>query len=140
MMKLIHKKLMVSLVAVALVLGLVGLGWLWLMWELGRFGDWGWESGYYGQYNRVKHVLEDMPSVQITNQWKHHDVTLEDFGFFLLVDNTNSVRVDFRENSPQMKERNKERIRAFIEEEIRKARTRPFSLSGTRGGLPQADG
>ena len=83
------------------------------------FPDIGAESGYYGQLNRVKHVLDEMPHVQVTNNWQHHDITLEDFGFSLVVNGVRSVRVDFWENSPQMKMRDKSRIREFIEEQIK---------------------
>jgi hypothetical protein len=128
-MKTILKKLSLSL----LVIVPVAIAAMWFLWELGRFGDWGLESGYYGQFNRVKHVLDRMPNVQVTNQWQHHDVTMEDFGFFLLVDDRESVRVDFWENSDQIKERDKRKIRDFIEEEINKARTSGSSVFLTRG-------
>ena len=110
-MKLIWKKMTLALVAAAVTCMLLGVGWLWLMWEIGELGDWGLESGYYGQFNRVKHVLEAIPHVQVANQWQHHDITLEDFGFYLVVSNDRSVRVDFWENSPQMEERDKAIVR-----------------------------
>lgn len=55
--------------------------------------DVGSELGYYGQFNRVKHVIEDMPDVRIVDHWKHRDVTLEDFGFTLLVDESRKVDI-----------------------------------------------
>ena len=113
-MKLIRKKLSLSLVALAVTAGAI----LWFLWELGRFGDWGWDSGYYGQFNRVKHVIESMPHVRITNSWKHEDISLEDFGFSLLVNGTNLVHVTFWEGSPQIKERDRRRIREFLERQI----------------------
>lgn len=112
-MRVIWKKLSLSL----LVLLPFAAGALWFAWELGAWGDGGWESGYYGQYNRVKHVIEEMPRLQITNTWKHHDVTLEDFGFFVLVDGSRSARVDFHENTAAMRERDRGRLRAYIEEQ-----------------------
>jgi len=118
-MKLIWKKLSLSFAAVLLMCCVLGIVWLWLMWEIGELGNWGLESGYYGQFNRVKNVLETMPNVQITNSWQHHDITLEDFGFFLVVDGSRSARVDFWENSPQMKLRDKEQIREFIKQQIK---------------------
>jgi hypothetical protein len=113
-MKLIWKKLSLSL----MVLAPVAVAILWFLWELGRFGNWGLESGYYGQFNRVQHVIEAMSNVEITNSWMHEDISLEDFGFFLLVNGTNAVRVDFWENSPQMKERDKRRIWAYVDGQI----------------------
>jgi len=115
------KKFSLSLI----VLVPMALVMLWFLWEIGRFGNWGLESGYYGHYNRVKHVIEKMPDVVITNHWQHHDITLEDFGFYLLVNQTNSVHVNFPENSTQMKERNKSALQFFIEQEIEKARVVP---------------
>ena len=125
----IMKKLSLSL----LVFVPAAIALFWFIWEIGGLGDRGLESGYYGRFNRVKHVLEHMPNVQVTNQWQHHDVTMEDFGFFLLVDGRDSVRVDFWENSDQMKERDKQRIQEFIQKEIRRARTSGSSLFLTPG-------
>jgi hypothetical protein len=107
------------------IVAIIGVVRLWLMWGLGEFGNWGLESGHYGQFNRVKHVLEDMPHVRITNDWRHHDIALEDFGFDLVVDGDRSIRVDFLENSPQMKMRDKARIREYIEEQITEDSNKP---------------
>jgi hypothetical protein len=104
-----------------IVLGVVllqVLGFLWLLWQLGVFGNWGLESGYYGQFNRVKHVIEEMPGVVIVDHWQHHDVSLEDFGFALLIEGDRKAQVNFTESSPQIKERNKSKLRAFIRKEI----------------------
>ena len=117
-MKLIHKKMMISLVSVLSMLAIIGLVVLWMLWELGRFGNWGWESGYYGQYNRTKHVLEAMPHVEITNSWMHEDITLEDFGFYLVVNKTNGLRVDFWDGSPQKETRNKRLIQEYVGQKI----------------------
>ena len=92
---------------------------LWFLWELGLLGNWGLESGYYGQFNRVKHVLEEMPNVEITDDWQHRDLTLEDFGFSLVVDEYQNAHINFYEGSPEMKMRDKTRIREFIEQEIK---------------------
>jgi len=108
-----------SLKAFGIILTVIIIGFLWLMWEIGKFKNPNFEFGYYGRFNRVKNILDDMPNVQITNDWQHHDVTLEDFGFSLVVNGTNEVHVNFWENSPQMKLRNKTHIRDFIEEIIK---------------------
>jgi hypothetical protein len=97
---------------------LLALGFLWLLWDVGMPGDWGLESGYYGHFNRAKHVIEDMPDVAIVDSWQHQDLSLEDFRFLLRVEGTQEVTVSFSENSPQMGERNKERLREFIQREI----------------------
>ena len=85
---------------------------LWLGWQWGSFPDYGVESGYYGQFNRVRHVLEDMPNVTIVDHWQHQDISLEDFGFALMVEGTQNVNVTFSENSPQMRMRSKQKIRS----------------------------
>ncbi len=114
---MILKKLSLSVIAL-LPFALLAL---WFGWSYGMFPDVGAESGYYGQFNRVKCVIEeDMPNVEITSNWQHHDITLEDFAFSLLVDGTQSIQITFPENSPQMKMRDKSRIREFIEEQIKK--------------------
>ena len=93
---------------------------LWFLWEVGLLGNWGLESGYYGQFNRVKHVLEEMPNVEITDDWQHNDLTIEDFGFSLVVDEYQNAHITFYEGSPEMKMRDKTHIREFIEQEIKK--------------------
>ena len=103
-----------------IIAAILAVVWLWLLWELGQFGNWNVEFGYYGQFNRVRHVLETMPNVEIVDNWQHHDITLEDFAFSLLVDGTQTTQVTFSENSPQMKMRDKSRIREFIEKQIKK--------------------
>lgn len=109
---------MISLSLIVLIPAAIGI--IWFLWNNGLMGDWGFESGYYGQFNRVKHVLEEMQNIQITNYWQHHDVTLEDFGFYIRVNDDQSLRIDFGENTEQMKEKDKKRIKTFIEEEIKK--------------------
>jgi hypothetical protein len=83
-----------------------------------RLPDQGWEFGYYGQFNRVKHVIQDMPHVEIVGNSQHQDISLEDFAFTLLIDGGRQVSVTLSENSPQMKMRDKSRILKFIEEKI----------------------
>ena len=84
--------------------------------------DFGWECGYYGQYNRVRHVIEDMPNVRIVRDMQHHDITLEDFGFLLEANDgegkTWPVVMIFYEFSPEIHEWDKDRIRAIVQKEI----------------------
>ncbi len=82
------------------------------------FADHGGEFGYYEHFNRVKHVMEEMPNVTIIDHWQHKDISLEDFGFTLIIEGKRQVEVDFTENSPQMKMRSKSKIREFIQEKI----------------------
>jgi len=127
-MKLIWKKLSLSLMVLVPVVVAV----LWFLWEFGRFGNWGLESGYYGQFNRARHVIEAMSNVEITNSWMHEDISLEDFGFFLVVNGTNQIRVDFWEGSPQMKERNKRRLWEFVERQIGSNQASQSAFFGAR--------
>ena len=113
-MKTIFKKFGLTIMAI-LPFALLAL---WFGWSFGMFPDVGAESGYYGQLNRVKHVIESMPNVVIIDHWLHKDVTLEDFGFTIKVDGNRELNIQFWENTPQMKERNKDRLREFIQEEI----------------------
>ena len=101
-----------ALVAVVFV-GMVG----WVMLNL-WLPNYGCEFGYYGQFNRVQHVIEDMPNVDILDHSQHQDVSLEDFGFALMVDGTQKVDVTFSENSTQMRMRSKKKIREFILNEM----------------------
>ncbi len=108
-------KTILALPAVAVLVFIGMIGWVWIDLNL---PDQGWEFGYYGQFNRVKHVIEDMPGVTIIDHWQHKDISLEDFGFTLMVDGNRQVGVTFSENSPQMQERNRNRLREFIQKEI----------------------
>lgn len=133
-MKHLRRKVLLALASTLAALAAAGAGTLWLLWDVGCLGHPGLAFGYYGQFNRVRHILTDMPTVQVTNQWMHRDVTLEDFGFGLLVNGTSSVRLDFLENSPQMKERNPERLRASIDHVIQEARH--ADATGGPGAMP----
>jgi len=76
------------------------------------------EFGYYGQYNRVKHILEAMPNIMIVARWRHDDLTLEDFGFTLLMDGTRLVQVNVHETSLEMRTRRKGRLRELLQKQI----------------------
>ena len=89
--------------------------------------NYGWEIGYFGQFNRVKHVIEEMPDVTIVDHWQHQDITLEDFGFTLELSGGEQVKINFWDKTAPMKERNKERLRQHIELEIREGRTQSDS-------------
>ena len=78
----------------------------------------GLEHGYYGKYNRVKHVLETMPDVQIVGDWLHKDISLEDFGFSILVNDSLSVQINFPDDSYQKNLHEKSKIRAYIRSRI----------------------
>lgn len=129
-MKMMLKKFGLSLLALSPFAVLA----LWFGWSFGMFPDIGAESGYYGQFNRVKHVLESIPGVVIVDHWQHHDVTLEDFGFTLQVGGSDAVQVQFWENSTQMKERNRTRLMEFILREIDSAKSSEAMADGAPHG------
>jgi hypothetical protein len=94
---------------------------VWSVHQLGFVGNLGMESGYYGQFNRVRNTIREMPDVVILNQWQHKDVTLEDFGFKLLADGL-EVDAGFGENTPIMAERDKAKTRAYILQHVQSKR------------------
>ncbi len=119
-MKVTLKKRSLSLL-VLLPFALFGL---WFAWGIGIIPDLGLESGYYGQFNRVKHVIEDMSGVTIVDHWQHKDVSLEDFGFTLRLSDGSEVNVEFLDATPEKNERNQKRLRQIIEKQINSTKTK----------------
>ena len=78
----------------------------------------GWEFGCYGQFNRIKNVIDEMPGVQIVDFWQHEDLELEDFGFTLRLENGDEVQVRYHDDTPEKNERNRHRIRIQIQNAI----------------------
>lgn len=113
-MKLLLKKLSLS----ALAFSPFALLALWFGWTYGFVPDVGSEFGYYGQFNRVKHVIEDMPDVRIVDHWKHRDVTLEDFGFTVLVDESRRADIQFWDGTPEKNERNKALLKDIVRTQL----------------------
>jgi hypothetical protein len=73
------------------------------------------EFGYYGQFNQVQRIICSIPELTITDDWQHHDITMEDFGFTVAHRDGPAFRIDFWENSPQMKRSRDADIRHFID-------------------------
>ena len=86
----------------------------------GMVGREGWTIGYYGKFNRVRNVIEHMPDVRIIDTWQHRDVTLEDFGFTIRSDSGQTIKVNFLENSPQMKMNDPKDIEAYVRASVTK--------------------
>jgi len=80
-----------------------------------------WKIGYYGKFNRVLAVMEQIPDVRIVDTWQHHDVTLEDFGFTLVSASGQSTKVNFLEGSPQMKLTKGAEIEGYVRASLRRA-------------------
>lgn len=73
-----------------------------------------WKIGYYGKFNRVRAVIEQMPDVRIVDSWQHHDVTLEDFSFTVMSVTGHRAKVNFLQDSPEMKMSDKDGIQACV--------------------------
>lgn len=106
-----------------LILGVVLLTAALLLYGIDRENNFGFEFGYYGQFNRFKGVIETIPNVEIVETWQHHDVSLEDFRFFLLIDGERKFQLNIYENNPIKKERSKAKIKAYIEQAINQQRS-----------------
>ena len=66
----------------------------------GMAGGRTWSVGYYGEYNRVKRALMDLPGVVITGEWANEDTTLEEFGFDLSTPTTQGMSLNLQEADP----------------------------------------
>jgi len=73
---------------------------------------------YYGQYNRVRGVIETLPGVKITHDRLHKDTSLEDFGFTLNVNGKTGVVLNVWEDSKMAMETDRTRLRTLIQKEI----------------------
>ena len=96
----------------ALLIGVIALLWAY---ALGPFTSPWIEFGYYGQFNQVQRIIRGIPELKITDDWQHHDITMEDFGFTVVHHDGPSFRIDFWENSPQMKLSRDADIRHYID-------------------------
>ncbi len=86
----------------------------------GMVGGENWTIGYYGKFNRVRHVIEQMPDVRVVDTWQHHDVTLEDFSFTVVSAPGQTNKIFFGEGSPQMQFSKPQDIEAFVHHSIGK--------------------
>ena len=55
--------------------------------------------GYWGEFNTVSNALNTIPGVTILTPWCHTDVSLEEFGFNILV-HGRQVELAFSETNP----------------------------------------
>lgn len=111
----IVKWLLVALgFAAAAVVALVGF----VFWDAAQ--NRGWEVGYYGQYNWMRHLLLELPGVEIVNERHTHDVVLEEFEFALMVHGA-PVRLYFSEPDSvrtMARDAARENLRAWIADEL----------------------
>ncbi|MES2572874.1 MAG: hypothetical protein V4710_22815 [Verrucomicrobiota bacterium] len=93
----------------------IALGWLYFCGvAFGIAGGETWKIGYYGKFNRMRSVIEQMPDIRIVDSWQHRDVTLEDFGFTVISRTGQRAEINFPEGSPEMKMSNREEIQAYV--------------------------
>lgn len=67
-----------------------------LTWEH-KNGRW-YHYGYWDEYLNISNALATLPGVYILGTWCNEDLTLEEFGFYLKVDGTESIHIDFSED------------------------------------------
>jgi len=93
----------------------VGLTVFWMSWWIGGLGNWGLETGPYGDFNRAKHVIEDMPNVTIVEQSHSTPNLVESLGcsFALLVDGSREVWIGW--GIDQARPRSRRGVRELIE-------------------------
>ena len=80
--------------------------------------NYGREFGYYGQFNRILHVIEDLPDVEVVEYWYNEDLTLEDFQYTIRVENKYRITIYFPDGSPEKYETDREKIREYVYQKI----------------------
>lgn len=77
----------ITILISAVLLGLVGVCFLaWWLW---------FNVFYYQDFNALKRELESIPKLKIVDEWRHEDITLEDCGFVVIVDDSEPIGIDF---------------------------------------------
>lgn len=87
----------------------------------------GWEFGYFGEFNRVRHILLSLPGISIKEEWSNNDLTLEEFAFKIEVERR-PVLLEFSEANPvrtMPRDSARAELKRWIAEELR----RPATLS-----------
>ena len=83
----------------------------------------GYEFGYYGEFNRVKHALAGIRDITVLDSWANADFgRLEEFGFDISTNNREPIRLFFQETDPTRNlsgERLARELRNNIDEQIR---------------------
>jgi hypothetical protein len=85
---------MVSVIAAA---ALIGTLVLWYRWDSEKNRGRKW--GYWGEFKNVSNALAGMPGITIVKPWYNADLTLEEFGFEILVQGR-EVKLGFGEKDP----------------------------------------
>lgn len=101
------------LIAVLLFVGFV----TWITFD-SSVPNFGLELGYYGQFNRAVHAIEDMPRYTLIDYGLHKDITLEDFTLTVRLPDGQEATIWFYDETPAMKERSRKRLKKIIEQKI----------------------
>jgi hypothetical protein len=72
------------------------------------------EFGYYGKFNQVQRIINEIPGLTIVEHTQHHDVIMEDFSFTVANGDGAIMRIDFWENRPEMRLTRDADIRSYI--------------------------
>ncbi len=88
------KTALLAITALAALIAALILGYRWDT-ATNRGHTW----GYWGEFNTVSNALAKVPGVTILTPWYNADVTLEEFGFDILVQGR-QVKLVFGEKDP----------------------------------------
>ena len=104
-------------ILVALLLGFSPITFIaWYRWDSAQ--NRGYEIGYFGVFNRVRHALPQLPGVTIAREWANRDVTLEEFGFDIHTSTRKGLALDFQESDP-IRKLSGESLKRALAERIR---------------------
>ena len=104
---------LVGIMALAALVAAFVLGYRWDA-ATNRGHTW----GYWGEFNTVSNSLAKLPGVTITAPWYNADVTLEEFGFDVVVQG-HQVKLAFGEKDP-IRSLSRERLQKALTEQIGK--------------------
>jgi hypothetical protein len=85
----------------------------------------GFQFGYFGDFNRIRHALTGTPGVSITRDWVNNDVRLEEFAFHITTSGGESLHLAFEEADP-LRNASGEQLSAALIARIQQ-KTRPLS-------------
>jgi len=71
------------IVSVLVVFAIPAVLIAWYKWDSAR--NRGSTFGYYGEYNRTSNALASIPGVTVRQGWCNRDISLEEFGFSIVV-------------------------------------------------------
>ncbi len=86
--------------------------------------------GYDWEFNDVKECVERHSNLKLTNSWRHEDITLEDFGFYIQTANGRNIKLDIHEGSKVRRSTDKaEGLSVYVDYKNKHHALLPFSDS-----------